>query len=155
MKLSIWAKKHGISYRTAWRWFREGKLPPGVTMNRAPTGTIIVREVEEADRNVAIYGRITSASRKGELDAQLGRLATYASANGWKVVEVAADIGRDEENLPEFARLLADPAITGIVVERRDRLIRHGLRYVESALAAQGRKLVIMESMKMKKGTKK
>ena len=27
MKLSAWAKKQGISYRTAWRWFRDGRLP--------------------------------------------------------------------------------------------------------------------------------
>lgn len=27
MKLSEWARKNGISYKTAWRWFHEGKLP--------------------------------------------------------------------------------------------------------------------------------
>ncbi|MCK9229042.1 MAG: IS607 family transposase, partial [Syntrophorhabdaceae bacterium] len=27
MKLSEWAKQQGISYKTAWRWYTEGKLP--------------------------------------------------------------------------------------------------------------------------------
>jgi predicted site-specific integrase-resolvase len=33
MKLSRWAKKQGISYRTAWRWFKMGQLP--VAKNKA------------------------------------------------------------------------------------------------------------------------
>jgi putative resolvase len=36
MKLSTWAKKQGISYRTAWRWFKEGNLP--VTVEQTATG---------------------------------------------------------------------------------------------------------------------
>ncbi|RTH99528.1 IS607 family transposase, partial [Thermus scotoductus] len=27
MKLSHWARKHGIPYRTAWKWFKQGILP--------------------------------------------------------------------------------------------------------------------------------
>jgi len=26
VKLSDWAKSQGLSYKTAWRWFNEGKL---------------------------------------------------------------------------------------------------------------------------------
>lgn len=42
MKLSDYAKKKGISYKTAWRWFMAG-LIKGYQM---PTGTIIVEEEE-------------------------------------------------------------------------------------------------------------
>ena len=42
MKLSTWAKKQGISYRTAWRWFKEGKLP--VIAEQTETGTILVKD---------------------------------------------------------------------------------------------------------------
>jgi putative resolvase len=154
MKLSVWAKKYGISYQTAWRWFRAGNFPPGITMTQVPTGTIIVNEAQEAGQNVALYGRIVSPRQRSELEAQLGRLATYAAANGWTVVQTAADVGQDDENLPELSKLLANPAITGIVVENRDRLMRHGLGYVESALGAQGRKLIIVEGLKMKGETK-
>jgi predicted site-specific integrase-resolvase len=37
MKLSAYARKPGISYRTAWRWFKAGKLAGYQT----ETGTII------------------------------------------------------------------------------------------------------------------
>ncbi|MGC8678011.1 MAG: CZB domain-containing protein, partial [Hydrogenobaculum sp.] len=40
MKLSDWAKKKGVSYKTAWRWFKQG-LIKGYQM---PTGTIIVED---------------------------------------------------------------------------------------------------------------
>jgi predicted site-specific integrase-resolvase len=38
MKLSVWAKKQGISYTTAWRWFRDGRLP--VRVEQMATGTV-------------------------------------------------------------------------------------------------------------------
>lgn len=42
MKLSKWAKSQGICYTTAWRWFKEGKMP--VKCYQTKTGTIIVEE---------------------------------------------------------------------------------------------------------------
>jgi hypothetical protein len=42
MKLSDWAKKQGISYLTAYRWFKDGKLP--VQAYQSDSGTIIVQD---------------------------------------------------------------------------------------------------------------
>ena len=39
MKLSAWAKLQGISYKTAWAWWKKGTLP--VRAEQMPTGTII------------------------------------------------------------------------------------------------------------------
>lgn len=44
MKLSEWARRQGISYKTAWRWVRQGKMP--VPFEQTPTGTILVKETE-------------------------------------------------------------------------------------------------------------
>jgi len=41
MKLSAWAKKQGISYQTAWRYFKDGKIPNARQMY---TGTILIDE---------------------------------------------------------------------------------------------------------------
>lgn len=51
---------------------------------------------------------------------------------------------------PKLLKLLANPEIQTIVVEHRDRLMRFGAEYVEAALAAQGRKLMVMESSEVK-----
>ncbi|MBM0226721.1 hypothetical protein [Micromonospora sp. ATA51] len=55
-----------------------------------------------------------------------------------------------EGKLPVPARrvgqlILRDPAVTTIVVEHRDRFVRFGAEYVEAALAAQGRRLLVVE----------
>jgi hypothetical protein len=50
MKLSNWAKKQGISYITAWRWFNEGRLP--VKAYRSDSGTIIVQDESESSEQV-------------------------------------------------------------------------------------------------------
>jgi predicted site-specific integrase-resolvase len=42
-------------------------------------------------------------------------------------------------------KLLADQRITTIVVEHRDRLMRFGFEYLQAALAAQGRRLVVVD----------
>jgi hypothetical protein len=47
-------------------------------------------------------------------------------------------------------RLLTDPTVRVIVVEHRDRLARFGSEYIESALAASGRKLIVVDQTEMK-----
>lgn len=44
MKLSQWAKKVGLTYNTAWRLFKSGKLP--VKAIQLKTGTILVEDSE-------------------------------------------------------------------------------------------------------------
>jgi putative resolvase len=46
MKLSEWAKKQGVSYRTALRWFHGGILP--VEAEQMDTGTILVKVADPA-----------------------------------------------------------------------------------------------------------
>ncbi|MGW6080776.1 IS607-like element ISCARN56 family transposase, partial [Streptomyces sp. NPDC055186] len=40
MKLSEWARQQGVSYQTAWRWVKDGKMP--VPVRQAPSGTWLV-----------------------------------------------------------------------------------------------------------------
>jgi putative resolvase len=37
VKLSQWAHQQGVSYQTAWRWVRDGKMP--VPVRQAQSGT--------------------------------------------------------------------------------------------------------------------
>ena len=45
----------------------------------------------------------------------------------------------------EFLALLRDESVTTIVVEHRDRFARFGGEYVEAALSAQGRRLLVVD----------
>ncbi|TPE47522.1 IS607 family transposase, partial [Maribrevibacterium harenarium] len=90
MKLSDWARKQGISYRTAWNQFRSGKLP--VPARQLPTGTIIVDEVVRESKAV-IYTRVSSSDKKKDLDGQIARCLSFANAQGIAVSATVSEIG--------------------------------------------------------------
>lgn len=47
MKLSKWAKQQNIHYNTAYRWFKQGRIPNAQQLD---TGTIIVNEDIEIEK---------------------------------------------------------------------------------------------------------
>ena len=144
MKLSEWARRHGVPYKTAWRWVRQGWMP--VPVERMPTGTILVREPEPAAGGAALYARVASPDQQPDLDRQVARLAAYAAAHGLTVTKVVAEVGTGlGRPRARLLALLADPTVTTIVVERRDRLMRFGFEYVEAALAAHGRRIAVVD----------
>lgn len=98
MKLSEWASRKGISYRTAWRWFKEGKLP--VYAEQMVSGTILVKEDEPISNQVVIYARVSSSDQKQDLDRQIARLVTFANSNKWMVVDSVTEIGPKSEWSP-------------------------------------------------------
>ena len=159
MKLSAWAKSQGITYLTAYRWFRGGTMP--VPCYQTAGGTIIV-DVEgtggTSDNRiagnpgaVALYARVSGHDQRDDLERQVVRLRTYANEKGLKaereVKEIASGLNGHRAKL---LNLLADPAISVIVVEHRDRLMRFGSDYIEAALAASGRSLVIVDATELK-----
>lgn len=149
MKLSIWAKRQGISYRTAWRWFKTGQLP--VAVEQTKTGTILIKEEVLESNAVAIYARVSSADQKNDLCGQVSRLVTYANQKGYSVAYTVTEIGSGlNGHRPKLMKLLTNSKIKTILVEHRDRLMRFGAEYVESALAAQGRKLLVADSSELK-----
>jgi hypothetical protein len=57
MKLSEYAKQVGVTYKTAYQWWKAGQLDA----YQLPTGTIIVREPKIAAMGAALYARVSSA----------------------------------------------------------------------------------------------
>lgn len=149
MKLSDWAKRQGISYRTAWRWFKNGSLP--VVAEQTKTGTILIKDHSLDANAVAIYARVSSTDQKKDLDQQIARLVLFANARGWVVAQTITEIGSGlNSHRPKLMKLLANSDAKMILVEHKDRLMRFGAEYVEAALAAQGRRLVIADSLELK-----
>ena len=148
MKLSVWAKDQGISYKTAWRWWKAGIMP--VPVEQLASGTVIVHEVKPIGShvgNVALYARVSSADQKNDLDRQLGRLLEYAVSHKMPVVDSVKEIGSGlNGHRKGMMRLLANANVQIILVEHRDRLMRFGFEYIESALSAQGRKIVVIDT---------
>ncbi|MCA1680137.1 MAG: IS607 family transposase [Thermoleophilaceae bacterium] len=144
MKLSDYAREEGVHYVTAYRWWRQGKLP--VPARQLPSGTIVVDKPRPAADGVALYARVSSSDQREDLDRQVGRLAAWATAQGLGVTATVAEVGSGlNGSRGKLKRLLADPALGTVVVEHRERLARFGVEYVEAALRAQGRRLVVVE----------
>lgn len=141
MKLSQYAKKAGVTYKTAWRWYKAGTLDA----YQMPTGMVIVRdpvaEKPETGR-IALYARVSSADQKSDLERQVQRLRDYAAARGYRVAKEVVEIASGlNDNRPKFLKLLADPSIGTILVEHRDRGTRFGWSYLTTLLEAQGRRI--------------
>jgi putative resolvase len=141
MKLSQYAKKAGISYKTAWRWYKAGTLDAYQT----PTGMIVVRDpqIERIGTGrIALYARVSSADQKSDLERQVQRLRDYAAARGYQVAKEVTEIASGlNDSRPKFLKLLADPTIGTIIVEHRDRSTRFGWNYITTLMGAQGRRM--------------
>ena len=143
MKLSTYAKQLGISYQTAWRLFKDGKL----NAYQLPTGTVIVREEESqgSEQSVAIYCRVSSSDNKGNLESQKKRLLDYCAAKGYKVSRVITEVGSGiNDTRKQWLSLLQDRMVRIIVVEHKDRFTRFGFSGYKTLLNTDGRDIEVV-----------
>lgn len=147
MNLAVWAERNGVARVTAYRWFHAGLLP--VPARKA--GRLILVDDQPADRSrrarTAVYARVSLADQKPDLDRQVARVTAWATTEQIAVDKVVTEVGSAlNGHRRKFLALLRDPSVKRIVVEHRDRFCRFGSEYVEAALAAQGRELVVVDS---------
>ena len=126
---------------------REAPLPvPAVRVNQR---TVLVAPNAATSAPAAalgLYARISSHDQRSDLDRQLARLAEWAAKAGQPVVRVEAEVGSGMNGArSKLRRLLADPEVTVLVVEHRDRLARMNAELVEATLSAHGRRLVVLD----------
>jgi len=145
VNLKEWAQQQGVHPVTAYRWFREGNLP--VPARRA--GRLILVDPAPAGAAtgiVAVYARVSSADQRADLDRQVARVTAWAAGEGLAVGRVVTEVGSAlNGKRRKFLELLRDESVTTIVVEHRDRFARFGAEYVEAALSASGRKLLVVD----------
>src|SRR5260370_15609136 len=92
VNLKEWAGREGVHHVTAYRWFREGKLP--VPARRA--GRLILVDTAPASTvpgTVAVYARVSSADQRADLDRQVARGTARAGGGGLAVGRVVAAVG--------------------------------------------------------------
>lgn len=147
MKLSHWAKKKGITYRTAWNHFKQGMIPGAYKLS---TGTIIVPEQTDKSTQeyVVCYARVSSSQNKKNLSSQSERLAQYANAKGYQVKEFIQEIGSGlNDKRPKLIKLITSNEPTIIIVEHADRLTRFGFNYLEVLLKKQNCRIEVINSL--------
>ena len=70
MKLSKWAKLQGVTYRTAYRWFRDNQIQGA---KQTPSGTILIDETP-----------VSMVNTGDNLSTHIDRLKNYCIAKGYQ-----------------------------------------------------------------------
>lgn len=151
VNLTDWARAQGVHPQTAYRWFRLGTLPvPAVRVNSRSVLVSPDAVLAKSTGGLGLYARVSSHDQKADLERQVSRLAEWAANAGQRVVRVEAEVGSGMNGTrAKVGRLLADPLVTTVVVEHRDRLGRMNTEMVEAALSAHGRRLVVIDDAEM------
>lgn len=143
MKLSEYAKKNSISYRTAFRHWKAGLIRG----RQLETGTIVVDEISDdamkSDLDYVIYCRVSSSDQKEDLARQKQRLEDFCAAKGFVVKKVYAEIASGVNDKRAMLMNALDSG-SNIVVEHKDRLTRFGFNYISKLLSMQGRKIIVI-----------
>ena len=147
MNLREWALSQGVHPQTAYKWFREGKLPvPARKMGKLIlVGDLADRPAQHRGRTV-VYVRVSSAEQKPDLDRQVARVISWGTEHGYEIGQVVTEVGSAlNGKRRKFLALLEDSSATVVLVEHRDRFARFGAEYVSAALGAAGRQLVVVD----------
>ena len=143
MKLSEYAKKHNIQYRSAWNRFKAGKIPNAKMFD----GHVVIEEVSPFSTNsVVIYARVSSSENKSYLEAQAERLKQYAIAKGYTIIQVIKEVGSGvNDNRKQLQKLFSsDDDWAILIVEHKDRLTRFGFNYIDALMTKMGKKIEVV-----------
>lgn len=93
---------------------------------------------------------VSSSDQKNDLQQQADRLKAFAFNMGVDAPEVVTEVGSGmNDKRRKLNQLLADPTVTTIIVEHRDRLAQVNAGLVESALKAQGRRILVVDDTEL------
>jgi len=96
MSLGKWAAKMGLSYRTAWRMVKAGKLPEPFESIQFPTRTIRILKSDDLEpkieaKGAVIYARINSRAEEAILERQLQICSDFCRTRGWEVERIVRE----------------------------------------------------------------
>ena len=136
IKLSKYAERMDLHYKTAWRHWHRGKLKG---YQDKDTGTIFVLDENEPNKSnttrAILYARVSSSTNKASLDAQLERMRSYAIVKGYTIIEEKKEIASGlNDSRKQFSPLLKRTDYDVLIVEHKDRLTRFGFEYIKQAL---------------------
>ncbi|OZG53960.1 integrase [Pseudoscardovia suis] len=128
-----------------------------VPVEHTPTGMWLIHDPKyeatltpTAVGRTVCYARVSSSDQKADLQRQADRLKAFAINLGVKDAQVVTEIGSGmNDRRRKLNRLLKDPTVTTLIVEHRDRLARMDAGLIESALEAQGRRIIVVDDTEL------
>jgi putative resolvase len=146
IKLTDWAKKQGICYRSAWNHFHAGKIPGAF---RLPSGAILVPDERiKKEDFIVTYARVSSSENKDNLESQSKRLVDFCNAKGWTTSLNIKEIGSGiNDSRRQLWKILDEGKATKLVVEHKDRLCRFGFNYIKTLCKHIGCELIVVNNV--------
>jgi putative resolvase len=106
----------------------------------------MMTEPSDFENRVALYICLMNNDRRSDVEIRLNRLLKFADGLGWQAVKTVTEwVDGPGSPRPRLLDLLSDPNAVKIVAECRDQISQDGYPYIEAALAAQGRTLLLMD----------
>ena len=153
------AEELGIHPETIRRLERKGKIKCFRTdgnhrrydMEEVKRMLLNIRKFEPK-RKIILYGRVSIAGQKDDLQTQIERLETYALSKGYVYIilsDVGSGINYNRKNFIELIKEVENNLVEKIVINYKDRLVRFGYEIFEEMCKAHGTEIeVINESEK-------
>jgi len=144
IKLSEYAELHSVTYRTAWNWYKAGKIKNAF---KDEYGNVLVeiKEKTPLENKVAIYTRVSSNENKSNLEAQAERLKHYAIARGYQITHIVKEVGSGvNDNRKKLLKLLQQDDYGVLLVEHKDRLTRFGFNYIKTLLEKDKKRIEVV-----------
>jgi len=144
MKLSEYAIREKVTYRTAWNRYKAGKIEGAY---ETMTGRIFVPDdIDVEIKDAAIYARVSDPKKRhDQLLTQQKRMEDWAIANGYRIVESVKEVGSGvNDNRRQLTSLLKRDTWGTLIVEHKDRLTRFGFNWFKLFIEQQGRSIVVV-----------
>lgn len=125
-----------------------------VPVEQTPTGMWLIHDPKyetmpqskSMEPRTVCYARVSSGDQKNDLQRQADRLKAFALGMGVEKPEIVTETGSGmDDRRRKLNRLLSDPTVGTLIVEHRGRLARMNAGLVESALKAQGRRIIVVD----------
>jgi predicted site-specific integrase-resolvase len=144
VKLSKYAKLNSICYRTAYLWYRDGKIKERTEMT--PSGSIFVYldDINDKQTPIYTYSRVSSNNKKDDLKRQQERCIEFCFNKGLSITKNFKEVASGmNDNRTQFNKLLEQP-IGIIIIENKDRLTRFGFNYIETLYKKLGGEIIVI-----------
>jgi putative resolvase len=143
----------GITTKTIQRWDKEGKIRVVRTIGgrrRIPESEIKRILGLKEERVVVGYVRVSSTTRKDDLERQKQLIHSYAKDKGYGEIQILSDVGSGlNENRKGFLRLLemvTERKVSRVIIVYEDRLTRFGFETLRKMFQAFGTAIEVINS---------
>ncbi len=152
LRVGVAAHELGLHPFTVRRWIKQGKIQAvRVGLEARIPRSEIERLVGKTDeRLLVLYGRMSRAGQRDELETQLARLEQWAKEarpNQPSVVlsDIGSGLSTTRKQLARLLKMVCEDRVGEIAIRYADRLTRFGQDYLDLLFESFGVRLTILE----------